>query len=160
MKQLNQQTQGASTLDPINDFVPIDPGSVKFDGAKKFKKVAEITARPATVGEVIVTIAGGIVETRRTAELGDYLVTNPDGEQYLVPGDKFDKKYALKPGTTDTYVCIAPPVRVVFTDTPVAFTGPWGEKFYLKAQGALVEHPRGCYGVQPQEFRNTYQPVD
>jgi len=137
----------------------INPNTISFEKANIFKKIAEVKARPAKPNECVFTIAEGILETKNVAKFGDYIVTNPSGEEYIISGEELHHRYHLKPGTSNTYVPVSPPVRVVFCQRPVAFKSPWGETMFLKAGGALVEHPNGCYGIQPELFAATYQPA-
>ncbi|MES2007094.1 MAG: hypothetical protein V4436_03225 [Patescibacteria group bacterium] len=59
-----------------------------------FKKQGTVRARPAVANEQIVTkLASGQEETTTTAKDGEWVVTNPGGEQYMVRGDKFDSRY-------------------------------------------------------------------
>ncbi len=53
-----------------------------------------VEARPAKVGEEITTIlASGVKETRNKANEGDWIVTNPSGEQYIISEKKFLSRY-------------------------------------------------------------------
>ena len=140
-------------------FQPLDLGTLSFDDAPFYKKVATVTARPAVDGEKIVTImADGHDETKNTAKKGDYLVTNPSGEQYLVPGDKFLTKYQLVEG--HTYAPIAGPVRVIFVTTNVAFIASWEEEQRIKSGGVIVNNQGSVYGIQGPEFAETYALCD
>ena len=57
---------------------------------KNYAKFARIQAIEAVGGEVIETIlADGTKETSNTANAGDWIVTNPGGEKYIVPAAKF-----------------------------------------------------------------------
>lgn len=68
-----------------------------------FKKQGQVRARPAVEGEQIVTIlASGAKETSNIAKVGDWVVTNPSEEQYLVSGKKFSDKYESS-GTEGVY---------------------------------------------------------
>ncbi len=62
--------------------------------APLFKKQGTVRARAAKDGEVIETILGsGDFETENVAVLGDWIVTNPTGEQYIISGSKFFDRY-------------------------------------------------------------------
>lgn len=59
-----------------------------------YLKQGRIEARPAILDEEITTtLKNGINETHNRAKEGDYIVTNPGGEQYIVPGNKFLSRY-------------------------------------------------------------------
>jgi hypothetical protein len=150
--------QATTTSQPLPIW--INPKELSFEGAKRFKKIASIQARLMQHQDIVITVASNVLETSNRANPGDYLVTNPTGEQYIVPAHEFHQRYRLKPGTTDIYESILPPVRVILTTRPVAFIAPWGTPMYIQAGGALVEHPNGCYGIQPDEFSHTYRCVD
>lgn len=69
---------------------------------KNYAKFARIQAIEAVGGEVIETIlADGTKETSNTANAGDWIVTNPGGEKYIVPAAKFPKKYEAAPEIGD-----------------------------------------------------------
>lgn len=57
----------------------------------KSAKVAAIQATEQTPVETI--LADGTVEASNVAEVGDYIVANPGGEEYVVPKDKFTSSY-------------------------------------------------------------------
>lgn len=62
--------------------------------APLFKKQGHVEARLATLGEEITTILeSGAKETVNTANEGDWIVTNPSGEQYIISGKKFLNRY-------------------------------------------------------------------
>lgn len=62
--------------------------------APVYKKQGRVDARPATVGEEITTtLENGTQETINKAGAGDWVVTNPAGEQHLISGKKFLDRY-------------------------------------------------------------------
>ncbi|MBI2064492.1 MAG: hypothetical protein HYT62_00340 [Candidatus Yanofskybacteria bacterium] len=62
--------------------------------APLFKKQGQVKARPAVPGErVTTTLASGVDETANTANEGDWVMTNPSGEQYVISGKKFFDRY-------------------------------------------------------------------
>jgi hypothetical protein len=59
-----------------------------------YKKYGNVKAKPAIVGEKITTVLeSGAKETTNTANEGDWVVTNPGGEQYIISGKKFLGRY-------------------------------------------------------------------
>lgn len=60
---------------------------------KSFRKSGVVFARPASLGEVVVTSIGGEVETRNFAKDGDWVVTNQTGESYIISSDKLQSRY-------------------------------------------------------------------
>ncbi len=144
------------------DFKEINPEQY-FDQSKAItaQKTATISARPATAGEEISTIMkDGHVETKNIAKAGDFVVTNPDGERYIVAGDKFLKKY-LPTDNPTTYKPNAGPVQAMPLTEDVKFKAPWGEEIAIKKGGVLVKYgPGDIAGIQPEEFRGTYSVID
>jgi hypothetical protein len=66
--------------------------------ARVFHKQGVIRARKAIVGEVIITtLANGAFETSNPAAEGDWIITNPGGEQYLNSAQEFLKRYESTP---------------------------------------------------------------
>ncbi len=62
--------------------------------AQVFKKQGQVQGRPAVVGEKIATVlASGATETTNTAKEGDWVMTNPSGEQYIITEAKFLGRY-------------------------------------------------------------------
>ena len=65
-------------------------------GAPIYRKFGNVQARRATVGEQITTmLADGRQETANKADEGDWIVTNPDGEQHIISEAKFLSRYLL-----------------------------------------------------------------
>lgn len=62
--------------------------------APLYKKQGRVHARPAMLGEKIVTVlASGVEETANIAKTGDWIIMNPSGEKYIVPEKKFLDRY-------------------------------------------------------------------
>ncbi len=62
--------------------------------APVFKKQGQVKARRATADEEITTVLeGGAKETVNRAKQGDWIVTNPGGEQYILNDTKFLGRY-------------------------------------------------------------------
>ena len=139
-----------------DDYAVIDTGKVDFTGAEYYRKCAMVTARVAEAGEEIVTIVGGTEETRNVANAGDYVVRNPGGEEYIVEKVKFEGRYDLVPGTEDTYRPSGAPVTAMPLTENVRFVAPWGEEQFINAGGFLLNNAGDIYGIQKQEFFDTY----
>ncbi len=72
---------------------------------KIYRKTGEVRARRVDVPTKVVTIlADGRRETKNVAAPGDYIVTAPGGEQYVVKPDVFAARYKMKRGTGDVYL--------------------------------------------------------
>ena len=64
--------------------------------APVYKKQGRVEARPATVGEEITTtLEGGAKETVNKAGEGDWIMTNPGGEQYIISEKKLLSRYEV-----------------------------------------------------------------
>ena len=142
----------AESLKSAEDYVP-----------QYYAKTARISARPGKVGEEIVTkMKDGHTETKNTVQAeGDMVVTNPNGEQYIVDAKTFAKKYEIDPTNPKQYRPKGGPQEFVIVDENVTFTAPWGETMRIKAGGALnITNPGDVYGIQKEEFEQTYAPCD
>ena len=139
-----------------DDYAAIDAAKVDFAGAEYYRKCATVTARVAQAGEEVVTMVGGTQETRNVANGGDYIVRNPGGEEYIVEKAKFETRYELVSGSEDTYRPSGGPVRAVPLTENVRFVAPWGEEQFIKAGGFMLNNAGDVYGIQKQEFFNTY----
>ena len=65
-----------------------------LENAPIFKKFGLVKARPAVVGEKLTTtLEDGVKETVNKAKVGDWVVTNPSGEQYIISEEKFFGRY-------------------------------------------------------------------
>lgn len=96
--------------------------------APVFKKQGRVEARPATAGEQITTIlASGSKETANTANEGDWIITNPSGEQYIISQEKFLDRYEAT-SKDDVYqakgYCRAIPNPF---GKPIEIMASWGE---------------------------------
>ena len=81
------------TYKEVNRHDPIIMQGIKE--APTYKKKGRVSAEVAVGGEKIETVlADGTKETINTAEAGDFIVTNPGGEKYIVKLETFNKRYA------------------------------------------------------------------
>jgi len=64
--------------------------------APVYRKQGRVEARPATVGEeIMTTLESGAKETVNKANEGDYIVTNPSSEQYIIGEKMFLGRYEV-----------------------------------------------------------------
>lgn len=141
-----------------------------WDDAEFFVKDAEVQIRRAEPGEEVTTVTGeGHKETTNTAEKGDYLVRNPDGEEYVITKEFYHENYerlAKEEPTTEKFIphrSIKDAVLCIQIDEDLSFEAPWGEKMRIKEGGYLViqDLEEGdIYGVQEEEFEETYTPKE
>ena len=151
------------TIDP-EQFVQNHAESVVY-----FKKVGSVEARPAIPGERIDTIMkNGHLETSNVAGENQYVIRNPDGEQYIIDAKKFESRYNLNTAELGTdgfskYQVASGPMKVIRLgkNEDVEFQTPWGETMRINGAGVIVDNgPGDIYGIQAQEFANTYRPCD
>jgi hypothetical protein len=137
-------------------FKKIDPASYDWENAGWAQKTALVQAEVVPTGTQVTTrMKNGLVETHNVAK-GDntMLVTNPDGEQYLVGSEKFSKRYDAR---GDLYSPKSSPVKTIQVREDVSFTAPWGEEMKIARGGVLVNAGENdIYGIQREEFANTY----
>ena len=76
------------TIDPQSEWV-----RHLLTTAPIYRKDAVVHARPADGSPVTTVLASGHVETVRETTVGEWIVTNPGGEEYAIPGDTFTARY-------------------------------------------------------------------
>lgn len=130
---------------------------------KPYAKFARIQAVQATGGEAVETIlADGTKETSNTANAGDWIVTNPGGEKYIVDGIKFGKKYEACPELGEGWFKPKGGVqKFLELKEDTSFICSWGEEQFIAAGGFVnVSDLADIYGIARKEFFDTYQEVD
>lgn len=132
-----------------------------------YKKQGEVTAMQVSVETpVTTTLADGTKETTNKAMPGDFIVTNPGGEQYVLKPEKFQARYEPKEGAEGTYTakgyCVA--IKNPF-NAPITMKASWGE-MQVGAADCMVadtyEYATGKRGGEPyiiarKEFEQTYK---
>ncbi len=129
---------------------------------KSYIKIANIRAEVAQGGENVLTVLeNGTVETFFVANKGDYIITNPAGEQYVVTKEKFVQRY--EPCFELGKNCYKPkPVvqKFIQTDEDICLIGSWGNEQFIKAGGFInITEEDNIYGCAKEEFLATYQEV-
>lgn len=150
-------------IDNIAEYVRegIKSGRLTVEEVAKF---ARIQARQGKLGEEVVTkMANGLEETRNAVKLDGktgepgWIVTNPDGEQYIVEDSVFKKKYEIDPQNPAQYKPKGGPVLSSPINEHIEFQAPWGETMRIECGGSLVlSGPNDIYGIQKDEFEHTY----
>ena len=129
-----------------------------LSAAPLYEKCVYVKARRAEAGEVIVTIVKSkneqLEETRNVAGDGDYIVTNPGGEEYIVSLKKFADSYKAHPDGRYQSIGI---VRAFQIHENVEFTAPWGDIMRIRQGGYLVENDGDRYGIEEEVFQETYK---
>ena len=132
-----------------------------------YKKQGRVQARPAVPGETSTTVlASGAKETVNTAKDGDWIMTNPSGEQYIISGEKFFDRYEA---TAEEGVYSAKgycrAIKNPFGE-PIEIMASWGEPQtgdancmladICDAEGKLDGEP---YIIEATVFAETYKQV-
>ena len=146
----------------LAEILEFDKTGRFFGEVDTYAKFARVQAQQAKGGEEIVTVlADGLTETRNVAKAGDYIITNPGGERYIVPGDKFAKKYeaAMELGE-GWYKPTGKPQQFRQLKQDMVITASWGEKQVLrKGSYVNVTDLGDLYGVAEREFDDTYKTI-
>lgn len=136
-------------------------------GGGLYKKQGRVNARPAVPGEQITTtLASGAKETVNTANEGDWVMTNPSGEQYIISEKKFFGRYEV---TDESGVYAAKgycrAIKNLF-GKPIEIMASWGEPQTgdencmiadtCDAEGKTDGEP---YLIEAQAFAQTYKQV-
>ena len=134
----------------------------------KAKKVAVVKARRAQAGEVVDTRPRAIVDgkvyvftettqkiTPEKAEKGAIIVTNPDGEEYVIASaEKFAAKYEKCDGG---YKAIDGAKKFRQAERNCIISTSWGEEQIIpKGSMFCVEYENDIYGVTNAAFEATY----
>lgn len=138
--------------------------------SQKFVKKSLVMARPAVVGEEIVTLIKDKEtkqlreETRQiaTAENPLMIVTNPGGEVYAPTVEEFEERYVATEKEGE-YLAKATPRNLIQIDEEITFEAPWGGDMTIQAGGWLNVDglAKGdVYGINPEEFNETHIPYN
>jgi len=144
-----------------------------LETAENYEKYREINARKAVTGEEIETVTSDGLETKNTAQAGDYIVRNTTqaGEMYIVKKEKFEKRYKYideLDGRWGIYKAIGvikavevdeKLIKNIGTKDEFFFTAPWGEKMVVKKEDYLVSplDYSEVYRIAKKEFFETYK---
>ena len=137
--------------------------------AQLCKKFGTVEARAATAGEKVkTTLADGTVEVEENiANDGDWIVTNPGGESYIISGEKFHSRYEPVLDGNGVYAakgyCRAMPNPF---GVSIEILASWGSPQFgdktcfiacvCDADGNIDDEP---YLIGYAEFKDTYKPV-
>ncbi len=142
---------------------------------KRFRKKSLIRAQKAKPGLEVVTRTSHGIETKNTAQAGDWLVENQTSakERYLIKAETFEKKYILLDSLGNGWGCYRPIGEIYAykvssddlkdlgaTDT-MEFQAPWRESIILLPGDFLVvpTDQSEIYRVAQKEFAETYEEV-
>lgn len=149
----------SNTQRTLSDMAAILHLAIRDKSARTYKKFGIVHARPAKAGEHIVTIVDGKQETTNTAHEGDYVVTGPKGEEYIVKGDVFARRY-VKGTKANTWVPVGSCIAIPWVGPSVTFTASWGEAMTINPGDMLAATPDGLdkpYRIEKNVFKETYK---
>jgi hypothetical protein len=142
---------------------------------KNYHKKSLIRAQKAKSGLFVVTKTSDGIETRNTAENGDWLVENQTSsqEQYLVKSNVFESKYEMVESLCNGWACYKPKgvmKTYEFEESDLKYFGviqrlefqaPWKETMFVRVGDYLIIPPGNeeIYRVARKEFSETYQRV-
>lgn len=133
---------------------------------KRYRKFKGVDARIADLGEKILTVIGGEVETTNTANEGDVVVMNittKSREQHLLPGNIFSKRYTNSIGPKEEWTYFHPIGEIdafEWDGVEVEFDAPWNEKMIMRPGDFLCRVPGSTtdiYRIERQTFFDTYR---
>lgn len=136
-----------------------------FNTAPIYTKSAIVQATLVTELQQVQTIVSeGFLETEATAAIGQYIVTNPDGERYLLSSDTFFARYEHLGGNLYKAIGSIKAFRNPFAGD-VEILAPWGEPQFGKADCyfavALDENDEMItadrYLIEGTAFQRTYK---
>ena len=130
--------------------------------APVFEKFVTVTARKLETPLKVVTYTKDGKETENTGQPGDYLVTNPGGEQYVVPKERFLGRYAKLETFDDTvnqlWKANGEIKAIVYQGEDFKFIAPWGEEMICKNNDILATTDgTEVYRIGTPEFLQTYR---
>jgi hypothetical protein len=169
-KDMNLYMSAREQIDALKDVKVTkhinlqDAGNTeRFNAAPLYRKSAVVTARRTEKVERLDTVlSNGLVETSREVPAGEWIVTNPGGEQYAISDEKFCSRYELR---EDGQYQAKGVIRAFQNPTggDVEVMAPWGEMQYGDANcwfaaGTTddLNPTQDCYIIGGDEFKETY----
>lgn len=136
-----------------------------LNNAQVYVKHAKVHAVQVTEETYVETImSDGFVETKDTAKPGQFIVTNPDGEEYIRPEGQFRSRYN-ETDVEGVYEAVGV-IRAIpnpFNDE-IEIEAPWGKPQYGKSNCLIavsITDPtepvsKARYIIDPDAFLSTY----
>lgn len=123
-----------------------------------YKKFGRIDAKQGTIGQTIITKEGNLNKVKADEKGNlDWIVTNPNGEKFIVPHKTFVSRYETKVGLDGKHAPISKIIRAVRILENISFTASWGKQMNIKAGGFLdITNFNDIYGIQEKDFFETY----
>lgn len=151
----------------------LDVREMDFRDAPTFAKIADPdkavsveVAQDDTVVETIFTKEDGTkyVETVNTAKIGDYIITGPKGEKYVLGRDTFNKMYHKVSINGETKYIAKNVVKAIENPTgrEIEIDAPWGGKQLGDKDCMIVESQINGdrYLIDKSAFEATYKPTE
>lgn len=142
----------------LKDLSKVLQAAIISKKAKTYSKFGSIKAVIVGKSQKVDTIIDGVLETTNTAVPGDYIITGPRREEYVVKAETFKKRYV--PVSGDTYKPIGKVVAIKWVLPPTTFTASWGEDMILNTGDMLCATPDNLkepYRIEIKAFRDTYK---
>lgn len=150
-------------IDNIEEYVKegIKSGKLPVD---EVVKSARIFARRGILGEEVITWDdNGLEETRNIVKLDEktrkpgWVVTDPNGDEYIIEDSEFKNNYEIDPKNPDQYKPKGDPVLSTPIYEHIEFKAPWGKKMKIEAGDSLILNgPNNIYGIPKSDFENSY----
>ncbi len=150
------------------EVVEVFKNAVSKDLVDKYKKTVRTLARPAKEGEEIFTEINGKKRTKNKANEGDFIVKNPDGEEYILSEDRFKKRYKLVSEAKEqsnyrAYQAFGKVWAFQYNGPDLKIEAPWGEEQIIKDGDMIASLNKysydDIYGIQIDIFKETYKKV-
>ena len=143
-------------LDEITTQSPIKAVKVARVQARRVKAGEQVDTRPRVIvdGKEYTFIETKQIVSQEQAQKGAVAVINPDGEEYLMSEEKFNKKYIKTQGG---FKAIDGPKHFRIVTKDCVITASWGEEqFVPKGSVLCVENVDDIYSVTNSAFQHTY----
>ena len=128
-----------------------------LEGASSYIKVAEVQAVQVTTEREVNTLLDA---TTNTAKPGDWIVTNPGGEQYVNTNEYFQSHY-LATDREGIFNPIGEPILAVQVNENLVCTAPWKSDQAVLAGGFMIARPDGQrYFCEENAFFTTYKKLE
>ena len=140
---------------------------------KIYSKKGRFISRPAVIGETILTIVAGKLETIKTVSEDSVIIRNiilgGSAETYAIPLTTFTKRYKLLPAIytidglewTEAIPNGKTKAFQYLSDESISFMAPWGENMLMEKGDWLAGDPddemsEDIYRIEKDTFRDTY----
>lgn len=149
-------------IDDINREEPrIRPTKAKYK--KAVKKSFEVQARVLDKPEKIDTVIDGVTETTNQGKKGDYVLTGPKKEEYIISPKEVKEKYTEISNSNGKVLLKTKPSEIKYqlASKNMEFEASWGEKM-IANKGDILVYEKGklSYRIEKNIFKETYEEID